>query len=274
MDVAEFQKTAWDFYLKNRRDFPWRHTRNPWRILVSEVMLQQTQALRVVPFYERFVKRFPAPRSLALARLKTVLQHWSGLGYNRRALLLKRAADMIMSKYGGRVPHNLQKLDALSGIGANTAAAILAYTWNEPVVFVETNIRAVFLHHFFPKRKKVRDEEILEWVKKTLPKSFPKAPSFSKGGGRGVDLIRHWYSALMDYGAHLKKTLGNPNARSAHYAKQTKFTGSVRQMRGEILRRALAGTLRARDFPAFILADLTREGFLQKRARSFILCTQ
>lgn len=277
MNVAEFQRVVLDFYRKNRRDFPWRHTRNPWKILVSEVMLQQTQALRVVGFYKKFVQRFPTPRSLALARLKTVLHCWSGLGYNRRALALKHVAEKIMREHGGKVPHDAAKLDALPGIGANTAAAILAYGWNEPVVFVETNIRTVFLHHFFPKKKKMRDEEILGWVAKTLPKKNTTTPSRLKSGhpsSTKEGMIREWYSALMDYGAHLKKTTGNPNARSAHYAKQGKFTGSVRQVRGEILRRALTGTVSARDFPADILTGLVREGFLQKRSRSFILRSQ
>lgn len=274
-----FQNTVWAYYRKHKRKLPWRahliggQAPSAWKVLVSEVMLQQTQASRVVPFYKEFVKRFPMPRSLALARFPEVLHLWSGLGYNRRALSLKRAAETIVREHNGEVPHDLQKLDALPGIGANTAAAILAYAWNEPVVFVETNIRTVFFRHFFPKKKKIRDEEILELVEKTLPKEntttpsrFARLPSSTEEGR-----IRHWYSALMDYGAHLKKTTGNPNARSACYAKQTRFAGSVRQMRGEILRRALAGTLRARDFPSGVLADLVREGFLQKQGRSFIL---
>lgn len=260
--ITVFKRTVWAYYRENKRDFPWRHTREPWAILVSEVMLQQTQVERVVRFYKKFVRKFPTSHSLALARLKTVLRYWSGLGYNRRALALKRAAEKIVREHNGEVPHDLEKLDALPGIGANTAAAILAYAWNEPSVFIETNIRTVFLHHFFPKKKKVGDGEILKVVYSSILQNNGITKEFP---------IRDWYSALMDYGAHLKKTYGNPNARSAHYAKQTKFAGSARQVRGEILRRALARTLRARDFPSGVLADLVREGFLQKHGNYFIL---
>lgn len=238
---------------------------------MSEVMLQQTQVERVVPFYKKFIQRFPTPRRLSASGLPEVLRLWSGLGYNRRALALKRAAEIMVSEHGGRVPHETEKLRALPGVGPYTAGAVRAFTWNEPAVLIETNIRTAFLHHFFPKWKRVGDGEIAKLVEKTLPKSSPKAPSFIKGGGRGVDLIRHWYYALMDYGAHLKQTLGNQNARSAHYAKQARFAGSVRQIRGEILRRALVRPIRRGEFPRDIISGLVAEGFLQKRVSSFIL---
>ena len=191
-----------------------------------------------------------------------------------------------MREHGGVVPRTLEKLDTLPGIGANTAGAILAYGWNEPVAFVETNIRTVFLHFFFQGKKKVRDEEILRVVAQTLPNQVrPRSDLFpdSRSDLKIVELcsVREWYSALMDYGAMLKETVGNQNARSAHYAKQAKFAGSRRELRGAIVRRAARkGKVHAADFAAFaknglpvaeILRKLVAEGFLRKEKREFKL---
>ena len=236
-------------------------------------MLQQTQVERVVPFFTRFVKAFPTPVSLARAPLREVLAVWQGLGYNRRALLLKRAAEIILREHGGEVPCSTEKLDALPGLGPYTAGAILAFAFDQPAVFIETNIRTVFLHFFFKDKKKVNDKEILELVRQTLPSS--NIPT-NVGGSP-----REWYSALMDYGAHLKETVGNLNAeKSANYAKQPPFKGSRRELRGEILRRVARGPVKATDFTnvahtnlsiSAILYELVREGFLKKQRGEFIL---
>lgn len=272
--VRKFQKTIFDYYRRHGRRFPWRETHDPYRILVSEMMLQQTQADRVASFFRKFIAAFPKVQTLARAPLRRVLQAWSGLGYNRRALFLKRAAEIIVREHGGVVPRDWEKLDALPGIGRDTAFAILVFAWNEPTVFIETNIRAVYLHFFFKNRRKVRDEEILEMVKRTLPHPSSILP---EDQGRRLT-VREWYDALMDYGAMLKKLHGNPNARSAHYTRQKKFAGSRRELRGEILRRAARQkTIAPGEFAgaAFsvpeVFADLANEGFLRREGRKFML---
>lgn len=224
-DIVRFQHAVMTFYAQNRRDMPWRQpekdgTYDPYKILVSELMLQQTQVARVVPKYEQFLAVFPSVEVLASAELAEVLKLWSGLGYNRRAKYLWRAAQVICSQYGGAVPLEVQLLQELPGVGHNTAAAICAYAAEKPVVFIETNIRTVYLRHFFFGQDKVRDAEILELVSKTLLDSG----------------IRDWYYALMDLGTHYKTVYGNPNKQSTSYSKQKAFHGSLRQVRGAILK--------------------------------------
>ncbi len=205
---------------------PWRETTDPYKILVSEVMLQQTQVDRVIPKYNAFIRRFPTVQELAVAPFSEILKLWSGLGYNRRALALKRATEIIVSRYSSFVPPNPELLDALPGIGKATAGAICIYAFNKKVPFVETNVRTVFIHFFFSKlRRKISDEEIEELVKKTMPTKNP----------------REWFYALMDYGAMLKQTVGNPNVKSKVYAKQSKFEGSNRELRGKALRLVSEG---------------------------------
>lgn len=187
------------------------------------MMLQQTQVLRVIPKYEAFLKEFPTAKSLAHAQLIDVLKNWSGLGYNRRAKYLHDAAKNIVSRHGRDFPKHDDELRALPGIGDYTAKAIRVFAYDEPEVLIETNIRTVFLHHFFPRSKKVEDATLIPLIASTLKGQDP----------------RTFYSALMDYGSHLKLLHPNPSRRSKHYVRQSKFEGSVRQVRGEIL-RALA----------------------------------
>jgi A/G-specific adenine glycosylase len=217
--IHNFQKFIWDFYSKNKRDLPWRRTKDPYKVLVSEVMLQQTQVSRGIVKYESFLKLFPTVQSLASTSTAAVLRAWQGLGYNRRALMLKKAAEIIVKDHQGKVPKNAEQLDALPGIGVNTAGSILAYAFNEPVVFIETNIRKIFLHHFFYNKENVSDAEILPYIEKSLDQKNP----------------REWYWALMDYGVYLSKTVPNPNRKSKHYTRQSKFEGSLRQLRGKVI---------------------------------------
>jgi len=225
-EIVDFQLAVWQYYNDyGRFDLPWRQhepkdRHSPYKILVSELMLQQTQVARVVHKYPEFLQTFPTVQSLAEARLGEVIKSWSGLGYNRRAKYLHQCAQIICEQHNGRVPRSLDKLTALPGVGHNTAGAILAYAYNRPVVFVETNIRTVFIHHFFADQTDVSDKVILELVESTLDSSDP----------------RNWYWALMDYGSHLKQTVGNLNQASKSYAKQSKFHGSKRQIRGQVLR--------------------------------------
>lgn len=204
----------------NWRDFPWRKRITPYRILVSEIMLQQTQVGRVGEKFENFVRRFRSFRALAKAPLRDVLKEWQGLGYNRRALYLKRTAEIVVRDFGGKLPSDPEVLITLPGIGKNTAGALCAFAFNNAVPFIETNIRTVFIHHFFAKRTNVHDKEIFPLIEKTLDHKNP----------------RTWYWALMDAGASLKKNGHRLNDRSAHYVRQSKFKGSNRELRGKILR--------------------------------------
>lgn len=209
------------------RDLPWRKSRTPYRVLVSEIMLQQTGVERVAEKYRPFLRAFPSLRALAGAPYRDVLALWKGLGYNRRAFYLKRAAENIVGEHGGRVPRDVEKLTRLPGIGKATACAVVAYAYNEPVAFIETNIRRVFIHFFFKGAGRVADSDILPLVEKTLDRKNP----------------REWYDALMDYGTLLRSEAENPNRRGARYRRQPPFEGSVRQARGLIL-GALLGAAR------------------------------
>ena len=206
--------------LHGRRNLPWRRTRNPYRILVSEIMLQQTQVDRVVPKYTSFLRRFPTMRVLSKASLGEVLREWQGLGYNRRAKYLHTCAKMVVHEYKGLVPQSYAELTMFPGVGRYTAGAVMAFAYNEPVAIIETNIKTAYLSHFFSNQTDVSDMEILEIIERTLDRENP----------------REWYAALMDYGSHLKQTHGNPNSRSRQYSKQPAFEGSDRQVRGAILR--------------------------------------
>jgi len=222
--AAEFRAIVYDYCEKYGRSFPWRETTDPYRIFVSEVMLQQTQAPRVLLKYEPFISLFPDVFTLADASLHEVLSAWQGLGYNRRSLMLKQSAEIIVTRHGGIVPRDEESLVSLPGIGPSTARGILAFAFNEPVILIETNIRAVFIHHFFfPQEEPVADSELVPLIEKTLDISNP---------GR-------WYNALMDYGTFLKKAHKNPARRSAHHTIQSPFEGSIRQIRGALLRLLL-----------------------------------
>lgn len=263
MDIMAFRREIWSYYRKNRRDFPWRSTRDPYRIFVSEVMLQQTQTARVVPKYESFIKRFPSFSALANAPLKDVLAEWKGLGYNRRALNLKRAAEKIVTESRGKLPEDPGALAKLPGIGPNTAGSVAAFAFDAPAPFIETNIRSVFIHFFFQGRGGVHDKEILPLVGKTLDRNSP----------------REWYYALMDYGVMLKKA-GNPNLRSRHYARQSPFKGSRRELRAKLLSfvvenpgaTALRASKTAHTTPELakeVLDELAKEGFAARRGRGY-----
>ncbi|HOF96277.1 MAG TPA: A/G-specific adenine glycosylase, partial [Methanoculleus sp.] len=222
--VRLFRALVLAHYRAHGRDLPWRQTTDPYRILVSEIMLQQTQVERVAVKYPEFIDRFPDFASLARAPQSDILLAWQGMGYNRRALALKRTAERVVDDYGGRLPADVETLATFPGIGRATAAAICAYAFNMPVAYIETNIRRVFIHFFFQDREDVRDDEILVLVEQTLDRENP----------------REWYGALMDYGSILKKRTANPNRRSASYSRQSRFEGSDRQIRGRLLALVLA----------------------------------
>lgn len=215
-EIESFQRFIAQWYqLYGRHALPWRQTSDPYNILVSELMLQQTQVSRVIPKYETFLKRFPNLHSLQLSSLAEVLILWQGLGYNRRAKYLWELAQAVQ-----KLPSTYDELRKLPGIGPYTASAICAFAFNQPVTMIETNIRSVFLYHFFPSETNISDGDLLPLITMTIDQTIP----------------RQWHWALMDYGSYLKTILTNPNRRSKSYGIQSKFAGSSRQVRGEIIR--------------------------------------
>ena len=222
MLIVQFQKTIYDYFEKSGRKLPWRYEKDPYRVLISEVMLQQTQVSRVIPKYKEFLNKFPTIQHLAQSRLSDVLRTWQGMGYNRRAKYLHETARLIVNQFNGTVPDTTDALVALPGIGSHTAGAIMSYAFNKPVPFIETNIRAVYLYFFFKSSQKVSDTEMLDIIKKTMDTRRP----------------RDWFYALTDYGVFLKSSEKFKNIQSKHYAKQSPFEGSRRQVRGLLLRLA------------------------------------
>lgn len=228
MDEAAFIQLIWQQGETLYRDMPWRRDTRPYYVLVSELMLQQTQVDRVVPKFVAFIERFPDEASLAAAPLADVLVLWQGLGYNRRAKYLHEAVKIVVQEWGGVWPSTPEELQKLPGVGRNTASALAAYAFNYPAEFIETNIRTVYIHHFFADTlTPVHDTQIEQLLAATLDRQQP----------------RLWYWALMDYGAWLKRQGVRTNPRSHHYKKQSALRGSLREMRGVIVRRLSHGPL-------------------------------
>jgi A/G-specific adenine glycosylase len=260
--VKAFQKLILAHHRANQRPMPWRETRDPYCILISEIMLQQTQVERVKAKYAEFLAAFPTFADLAAAQLPQVLRVWQGLGYNRRALALKRCAEEIVDRFSGLFPTEIEALESLPGIGPYTARAVATFAFGAVAAFIETNIRTLFIHFFFHDRDQVGDREIMPLVEATLDRADP----------------RTWYYGLMDYGVMLKQNHPNPGRRSAHHTRQSRFEGSNRQLRSRILRsvmeqpgitaEALAELLGAE--PETVkrnLAAMEREGFLVKQGK-------
>lgn len=219
-DIALFQEKIWNFYHQNERSFSWRKKITPYKIVVSEIMLQQTQTTRVIDKFSQWIKAFPSWNELACASELQVLQAWQGLGYNRRGLALHKIAKIVTVEFNSQLPSCPKVLETFPQIGPNTAASICAFAFNQPVTFIETNIRTVFTHEFFQNKNNIHDRDLLQLIEKTVDHNNS----------------REWYYALMDYGNHLKKSLKNINSASKHYTKQSKFKGSKREIRGFIIK--------------------------------------
>lgn len=249
MSYQKFNQDLILFYAQNKRNLLWREQVTPYSVFISEVMLQQTQVARVMQKFPEFLEKFPDFFHLTQADLVEVLKVWQGMGYNRRGKYLHDAAKVIVEKYNRNLPDDPKLLVELPGIGVATAASIACFAYNKPIVFIETNIRRVFLHHFFLGQENISDTQILPHVEEALDKKNP----------------RDWYYAIMDYGSYLAKTMENPNKRSKHYVKQSKFEGSDRQIRGRFLREYLAGeTHITRDKrEEEILLALKKEGLVK-----------
>lgn len=262
-DVRRFQRRLLRWYARHgRHDFIWRKNPTPYRVLVAEVMLQQTQVARVEPKYREFLRRYPNFRTLAKAKTGELLALWSGLGYNRRALLLRACARQVVECFSGRLPSNLQQLVALPGIGLYTAAAVNIFARNRDEVCIDTNVRRVLIHELgLPQA--IGPRTLAGVARQVLPR------------GRS----RVWHSALMDYGrmvATSRSTGIKPKGGSA-----IRFIGSVRYYRGRLLKALLSGprthTALARilDLPLArvkkIAAGMARDGLLEVRGQRLCL---
>lgn len=256
--MSDFRDIVWDYYRDHGRTMPWRDGPSPYNVLVSEFMLQQTQVSRVMVKFNEFIAEWPDWQSLASAAQSEVVRVWKGLGYNRRALWLHAVAGRVVTDFDGELPSDESDLTSFRGIGPNSAGAVQAYAFNKPVVFIETNIRRVFIHHFFPDEEDVHDKDILPLVEQAVDHEHP----------------REWYWALMDYGSYLSTQVVNPNRRSRHYSRQAAFAGSLRQLRGLLLEylltkpesldrleRSFAGFDEAQVRAA--LSGLREDGFLE-----------
>lgn len=264
--VTAFRLMVYAYYHDNPRPMAWRETGDPYHILVSEIMLQQTQVERVRIKYAEFLTAYPTVHELAAAPLSDVLRVWQGLGYNRRAMYLKRCSEEIVTGCAGQFPCTIDRLQLLPGIGPYTARAVAAFAYGVAEPMIETNIRTLFIHFFFLGREKVHDSEILPLVAATLDRDNP----------------RHWYYALMDYGVMLKQTHPNPGRRSMHHVPQSRFEGSNRQLRSRLLREVmsrqpisiskLAESLAAE--PEAVrrnIEAMQREGFLMKQGQGYCI---
>jgi len=264
MDIQSFRELIWQKARELHREMPWREDTRPYYVLVSELMLQQTQVDRVVPKFKAFIQQFPDEKSLAGASLAEVLRLWSGLGYNRRAKFLHEAAKKTVGEHKGVFPDTVSDLMSLPGVGPGTAGAIAAYAFNQPVVFIETNIRTVYFYHFFEMGEKISDAQLQPIIEQTLDRAHP----------------REFYWALMDYGSWLKRNGVGRITQSRHYVKQTALKGSLREIRGHILRSLTLGDKTLSSLQndviqderfAQALAGLERDGLITQTSGVFHL---
>lgn len=264
MNKETFQELLWQKGRELYREMPWREDTRPYYVLVSELMLQQTQVDRVIPKFLAFIERFPDEATLAQASLAEVVALWNGLGYNRRAKYLHDSAKMIIVEYDGTFPDAYEQLIRLPGVGPNTAGAILAYAFNQPVVFIETNVRTVYFEHFFADHDSVSDAELREAVAVTLDHEHP----------------REFYQAMMDYGTWLKRQGAGRLSKSKHYKKQSPLKGSVREVRGQVVRYLSSADMTLDDLKvrfvgderlALALSGLIRDGLVTQTGQQLHL---
>jgi len=265
MNKNSFQKEIWTYYQNHGRQLPWRNVCDPYKIFVSEIMLQQTQVSRVLKKYPEFIRAFPTFETLAGAKLSDVLLVWHGMGYNRRAKFMKHTAEIITKDFNGVLPNDQKTLKTFPGIGAGTAGSLVAFIYNEPVCFIETNIRRVIIHFFFERKVNIKEREILKKAQETIDELNP----------------REWYYALMDYGSMLRKQEKvNANRKSNIYKKQASFSGSRRQLRGRVIkflldqkRGSLSEIMSACDIKEKdeIFSALIKEGLIEKKGELYYI---
>lgn len=289
-EAQRFRKVVYSYYSRyGRHELPWRNTRSPYRIVVSEFMLQQTQVARVRGRYAQWLDLFPDFEALAAAPLREVLAAWSGLGYNRRARFLHELAKRVCEEYGGRLPADIDSLRTLPGVGEYTAAAIAAFAYEIPVACVETNIRRALIYAFFSVDVDYAPQRVSAAVSPGWPEVAEGVSARRPLGRvhdreiRGVanavldrDEPRRWNFALMDWGAMIGANTENPNRHSAHYTRQSRFAGSRREVRGAIIRSLsqLSGASVTElssingltsDRLESALSDLAREGLIEQK---------
>ena len=270
-DIQLFARTVWSFYNKQgRHDLVWRRKTDPYSIVLSEIMLQQTQVARVEEYFKKWKKKFPNWKVLSQAKLSDVLLQWQGLGYNRRGKYVHDISKMVIREYGGVFPTEGGDLRALPGIGPYTQAAIEAFSFNERSILIETNIRTAVIYHFFKDRESVAEKEIEEVLLKCY-----------RPGTKAYKSPREWNWALMDYGSDLKKQVGNLNKKSKTYTKQSRFEGSRRQLRSGILKfilekkkvtfeQVVNASLRKEEKEIkALLVDLEQEGMIRKTKKGW-----
>lgn len=269
------------------RDLPWRNIDDPYAVYISEIMLQQTQVSRVLKYWTEWMQKFPCIETVALADLGDILDSWQGLGYNRRALSIKKTCDICTAAYGGKLPATYKELLTLPGIGKSSAAGICAFALNEPALYIETNVRTVIIHEYLPATSQVKDAQIEEILSILLAQCTNKGMS-----------VRSFYYALLDMGSILKKTHGNANKQSNTYTKQSPFEGSLRQKRSFIIqfllykvddeqcsRESLLEALNQHElsqgrtcvekavFDEILIDQLIHEGFIQENSRGLSIAS-
>jgi len=307
----DFKALVWNWYTENRRDLPWRPPaprkkthpdgytffssssqteawaqEHAYWIFVSEIMLQQTQVDRVIPFFETFIAELPDWESLAKCPQPKLLKLWKGLGYNRRALNTKKAAHYILEQHNGKLPQDLEALQKIPNVGVYTSAAIMNFVHGIPTPLIETNVRTVFFHHFYTKEASVDDKVLIKKVLVTLDlSSSPRYPGHPLGS-LPESSPREWMYALMDYGSHLRREGVKITSKSKHYTKQKSFKGSKREIRGKILEILLHDPILSLEIleqkitddlkdnennPQSVIEDMVKEGFLEKKGDSIFI---
>jgi A/G-specific adenine glycosylase len=258
MTDRQFINEILKFYKESgRHDLPWRKNINSYKVLVSEIMLQQTQVVRVIPKFTLWMKTYPTLTAFSRASFKDVLILWQGLGYQRRAKALYQLAQTTT-----RIPASFEELLKLSGIGPYTAGAICAFAYDSfshPVL--ETNIRTVLIESFHPGEQQIHDGILYDDLAR-----LEKNITIKKLGARA------WYYALMDYGAHLKQLRISHNKKSAHYTKQSAYEGSLRQLRA----KTLFAITHQEKLPSderleTVLSQLIKEGYIIKTKNKYQL---
>lgn len=263
--IASFQKMILTWWQSHQRNLPWRRTHDPYRIMVSEVMLQQTQVSRVLPKYKEFLRAFPTVVDLAKATPAHVLRVWKGMGYNRRALYLHHAAKIIVEQYQGQFPVSEQQLSKLPGLGTYTARAILVFAYKQEVPLVDTNIRQIITHFFFDDVR--QKESVIETVAQQL---LPKGKSWE------------WHQALMDYNAvamsKLKTQMSKRKKKTIPFRESNRFfRGRIidRLREGEVKEQELIGECisaygKTRSFMRGIIASLIKDGLIERTSHGVL----
>ncbi len=226
-EILKFQEKILSWYEENKRELPWRSTKDPYKILVSEIMSQQTQISRVIPKYEAWLQRFPTIKSLAEAPAAEVLRYWSGLGYNRRALNLQKTAQAIVNSGRNALPTSVEELKKLPGIGQYTASAVACFAYDAQIPVIDTNIRKVIAAEFF--QGQLPDEKtIADIAREILPK------------GRASE----WNQALMDFSSLVLKSVKIPIAKQSHFKSSDRwYRGQTVKLLLEIKKISFSGLL-------------------------------